>query len=93
MEGEDGKKIVFIREDRKTPIKIISMIKVEKYLRKGYEAYLASVIEEQKEGTKLKELLIINKFEDVFPKNLQGLPSEKKIEFEIELIPGIAPIV
>ena len=56
MEGENGKKIAFIGKDRKTPIMIISMMKVEKYFRKGYEAYLASVIKDQKEGAKLKEL-------------------------------------
>ena len=87
MEREGGKKIVFVGGDRKTPIKIISMMKVEKYLKKGYEAYFASVIEDQKECVKLKELPTVNKFEDMFPKDLPGLPPEKEIEFKIELIP------
>ena len=74
LEGEGGRNVVFVGGDRKTPIKIISIIKVEKYLRKGYEAYLASVIEERKEGVKLKELPVVNKFVDIFPEDLLGLP-------------------
>ena len=71
------------------------MMKVEKYLIEKYlrcEAYLASVIEDWKDGAKLKELLIVNEFEDMFPKDLLGLPLEREIEFEIKLIPGTAPI-
>ena len=48
--------MIFIGENKKTSIRIISVIKVVKYLRKGYEAYLASVVEERKESIKLKEL-------------------------------------
>ena len=46
LEGEGRKKIVFARGNRKIPIKIILMMKVEKYLRKRYEAYLASMMED-----------------------------------------------
>ena len=92
MDGEGGKKIVFIGGDRKVPIKIISMMKVKKYLKKGYKAYLASVIEDRKEGAKLKELLVVNEFKDVFPKDLPRLPPAREIEFEIQLILRIAPI-
>jgi hypothetical protein len=31
-------------------------------------------------------------FPDVFPKELPGMPPERKVEFAIELIPGTAPI-
>ena len=92
LEGEDGEKIIFIGEDRKTPIKIISMMRVKKYLRKGYEAYLASIVEERKEYAKLKELSVVYEFKDVFPDDLPGLPPEREIEFEIELAPRTAPI-
>ena len=54
------------------------MIKVKKYLRKGYKAYLASVVEERKEGVKLKELPVVNEFEDVFPDDLPGLLLERE---------------
>ena len=63
-----------------------------KYLRKGFEAYLASIVEERKEGVTLKGLPVVDEFEDTFPKDLPGLLLEREIKFEIELVPGTAPI-
>ena len=63
-----------------------------KYLRKGYNAYLAFVVDKSKKGKQLKEIPIFNEFGDVFPEELPGLPPEREIEFEIELLPGVSPI-
>ena len=35
---------------------------------------------------------MVNEFEDVFPEDLPRLPTEREIDFEIELIPGTTPI-
>jgi hypothetical protein len=35
---------------------------------------------------------VVSEFPDVFPKNLPGMPPERKVEFAIELLPGTAPI-
>jgi hypothetical protein len=34
----------------------------------------------------------VSEFLDVFPKDLPGMPPERKVEFDIELIPGTTPI-
>jgi hypothetical protein len=34
----------------------------------------------------------VSEFPDVFPKDLPGMPPERKVEFAIELLPGTAPI-
>jgi hypothetical protein len=34
----------------------------------------------------------VSEFSDVFPKDLPGMPPERKVEFAIELIPGTVPI-
>lgn len=34
----------------------------------------------------------MSEFPDVFPKDLPGMPPERKVEFSIELVPGTAPI-
>ena len=39
----------------------------------------------------LKDLPVVNEFNDVFPKDLPGLPPKREIEFEIELLPGTGP--
>jgi len=38
------------------------------------------------------EIPVVCEFPDVFPKDLAGLPPDRDIEFEIDLIPGTAPI-
>jgi hypothetical protein len=40
----------------------------------------------------LEAIKVVSEFPDVFPKDLPGMPPERKVEFAIELIPGIAPI-
>jgi hypothetical protein len=38
------------------------------------------------------EVLVVNEFPDVFPKELSGMPPDRDIKFVIELKPGTAPI-
>ncbi|KAK1647061.1 hypothetical protein QYE76_064866 [Lolium multiflorum] len=40
----------------------------------------------------LEDIHVVNKFQDVFPKELPGMPPDREIEFTINLIPGTAPI-
>ena len=79
FEKENGEKINFIGDSRNAPIRIISAMTAMKYLRKGYKAFLASIVEERKEGASLKELSVVNKFEDVFLEDLPGLLPEREI--------------
>ncbi|KAK1621010.1 hypothetical protein QYE76_026527 [Lolium multiflorum] len=41
---------------------------------------------------KLEDIPIVNEFQDVFPKELPGMPPDREIEFTIDLIPGTDPI-
>ena len=40
----------------------------------------------------LADIPVVCEFLDVFPDELPGLPSDKEIEFKIELLSGTAPI-
>nr|GFC35066.1 putative reverse transcriptase domain-containing protein [Tanacetum cinerariifolium] len=42
--------------------------------------------------SKLKDIPVIRKFPDVFPKDLSGLPPSCEIEFRIDLIHGAMPV-
>jgi hypothetical protein len=44
------------------------------------------------EANPLKIIKVVSEFMDVFPKDLPGMPPERKVEFAIELLPGTAPI-
>ncbi|KAK1679777.1 hypothetical protein QYE76_040625 [Lolium multiflorum] len=41
---------------------------------------------------KLEDIPVVNEFQDVFPKELPGMPPDREIEFTIDLIPGTTPI-
>jgi hypothetical protein len=47
---------------------------------------------EDKESNLIEAIRIVSEFLDVFPEELPGMPPERKVEFAIELIRGIAPI-
>jgi hypothetical protein len=57
--------------------------------RKGSYHKITARIEEIKPS---EAISVVSDFPDVFPEELSGMPPERKVEFALELIPGIAPI-
>src|SRR5262249_62030826 len=56
-------------------------------------SYLANVRDTSIEPSiQVSNLPVVREFSDVFPEELSGLPLEREIEFEIEVLPGTAPI-
>jgi hypothetical protein len=41
---------------------------------------------------RIEDIPIVREFQDVFPKELPGMPLDRDIEFTIDLIPKNAPI-
>ena len=60
----------------------------EKYFRKGYEAYLAFVLNTQVTESKIESVPVVCEFIGLFLEELPGLPPEREVEFGIELAPG-----
>ncbi|GJY06117.1 hypothetical protein Tco_0373171 [Tanacetum coccineum] len=48
--------------------------------------------EDKSEGKQLKDVPIVRDFPEVFPEDLPGLPPAQPVEFQIDLIPGAAPV-
>lgn len=71
---------------------VIPALLARKLIRKGCEAYLAYALDSKVAESKLNKVLIVKEYVDVFPEELPGLPSSQEVEFEIELVPRIAPI-
>ena len=71
---------------------MISAMTTQRILRKGYQGYLAYVVETGKEGTLVDEIPVVREFPDVFPDDIAGLPPDRKVEFTIDLISGTEPI-
>nr|GEU99578.1 reverse transcriptase domain-containing protein [Tanacetum cinerariifolium] len=73
-------------------MKVISCIKARKYMEKGSQLFLAYVTEKEPKEKRLEDVPVIRDFPEVFPDDLLGLPPPRQVEFEIELVLGVAPI-
>ncbi|GJU78618.1 putative reverse transcriptase domain-containing protein [Tanacetum coccineum] len=64
---------------------------------KGCQVFLAQVTtkeaEDKSEKKRLDNVPIVRDFLEVFPKDLPGLPPTRQVEFQIDFIPGAAPVV
>ena len=90
--GTDGRKIVFRGERNVIPNCIVSAMTARKMIKKGFEAYLALVMETKKEGIQLSDISVVREFPDVFPDELPGVPPEREVEVTIDILPGTSPI-
>ncbi|GJW40188.1 putative reverse transcriptase domain-containing protein [Tanacetum coccineum] len=77
-------------------LNIISCTKTQKYIQKGCYAFLAQNIErkteDKSEEKRLKDVPIIRDSLEVFHEELPGLLPTRQVEFQIDLVPGVAPI-
>ncbi|GJT34176.1 putative ribonuclease H-like domain-containing protein [Tanacetum coccineum] len=81
---------------KKSKLSIISCTKTQKYIKKGCLIFLAQVtkkeIEDKSEEKRLEDVPTVQDFPEVFPKGLPGLPPTRQVEFQIDLVPGVAPM-
>ncbi|GKA89120.1 putative reverse transcriptase domain-containing protein [Tanacetum coccineum] len=82
--------------ERESRLTIISCSKAQEYMAKGCQIFLAQISakkeEDKSEGKQLKDVPIVRDFPEVFPEDLSGLPLARPVEFQIDLIPGVAPV-
>ncbi|GJY96857.1 putative reverse transcriptase domain-containing protein [Tanacetum coccineum] len=96
-----GNEILIVQGDKsdkekKSTLNIISCEKAQKYMEKGCQLFLAQVtVKENKDKSKekrLEDVPTVRDFPEVFPKDLPGLPLIRQVEFQIDLVPGDAPV-
>ncbi|GJU62185.1 hypothetical protein Tco_1244020 [Tanacetum coccineum] len=94
-----GNEVLIIRGDScdgGSKLNIISCTKTQKYIEKGCQVYLAQVTskkaEDKSEEKRLEDVPIVREFPEVFPEELPGLPPTRQVEFQIDLVPGAAPV-
>ncbi|GJX88277.1 putative reverse transcriptase domain-containing protein, partial [Tanacetum coccineum] len=68
----------------------------KKYMEKGFPIFLAHItakeVEDKSEKKRLEDVPIVQDFPEVFPEDLPGLPPTRQVEFQIDLVPGAAPV-
>ena len=72
--------------------RFISHLKARKMISKGYLYHLVQVKNSSLETTSLELVPVVCEFPEVFPKDLPGVPPERKIDFGIDLLPDTQPI-
>ncbi|GJX27268.1 putative reverse transcriptase domain-containing protein [Tanacetum coccineum] len=96
-----GDEVLIIQGDdydggSKSKLNIISCTKTQKYIHKGCKVYLAQVTskktKDQSKEKRLEDVPIVREFPEVFPEDLPGLPPARQVEFQIDLVPGAAPV-
>ncbi|GKE37105.1 putative reverse transcriptase domain-containing protein, partial [Tanacetum coccineum] len=77
-------------------LNIISCTKTQKYLLKGCHVFLAHITvkkaEDKSEEKQIKDVPIVRDFLKVFPEDLPSIPPARQVEFQIDLIPDVAPV-
>ncbi|GJY08671.1 putative reverse transcriptase domain-containing protein [Tanacetum coccineum] len=77
-------------------LNIISYTKAQEYLSKGCDVFLAHITtkeaKDKSEGKRLEDVPIVRDFPEVFPEDLSGIPPARQVEFQINLVPGAAPV-
>ena len=82
-------RVLEVRGDQaKRSVKIISCIKARKCLQKKCVAFLAHVVEKEKDKKKIQDVPVVKEYPEVFPEDLPGLPPVRPVEFRIDLVPG-----
>ncbi|GJZ68110.1 reverse transcriptase domain-containing protein [Tanacetum coccineum] len=56
------------------------------------ETLIIRVMEKKSDEKRLEDIAVVREFSKVFPKDLPGLPPVRQVEFQIDLIPGAAPV-
>ncbi|KAL0420226.1 UNVERIFIED_CONTAM: Retrovirus-related Pol polyprotein from transposon [Sesamum latifolium] len=92
IESSGQSKVVFVGERQVVPVCVISAIEARRLMLEGCESYLAHVIDAEKVNPTLKEIPIVRDFPEVFPDDLLGLPPQRKVDFTIKTLSGVAPI-
>nr|GEZ90450.1 putative reverse transcriptase domain-containing protein [Tanacetum cinerariifolium] len=83
-------------EREESRLNIISCTKAQEYLSKGCDVFLALITtketKDKLEGKRLEDVLIVRDFPEVFLEDLPGIPPARQVEFQIDLVPGVAPV-
>nr|GEW20157.1 putative reverse transcriptase domain-containing protein [Tanacetum cinerariifolium] len=93
--------VLIVQGDRngkgnKSKLSIISCTKTKIYIKKGCLIFLAQVIKKEtkdkSEEKRLEDVSTVWEFPKVFPEDFSRLPPTRQVEFQIDLVPGAAPV-
>ena len=88
VKDEKGREVFFYGQREEKSYPLISAMKSSKLFCQGCIGYWCYAINTQTKEEKAENIPFVCEFKDVFCKELPGLPSQREIDFRIELIPS-----
>ncbi|KAK8655193.1 hypothetical protein V6N13_107783 [Hibiscus sabdariffa] len=92
LKTPDDRSVILVGERRGYLSNVISVLTADKMIWKGYEVFLATILNTNGSLSKIEEIQTVREFPDVFPEELPGLPPDRDVEFEIETYSDSAPV-
>ena len=96
------KEITFLSPDReefkycgsqvRATLALLSAVQIKRSVWEGSCVYLAYVTAKPENKLKLENIPVVRDYPDVFIEVYSGLPSDREVEFTIDLVPGTQPI-
>ena len=74
-------------------LKLISGTQVGKLLKKGAVGYVAYLVNQPADKSKIEQVPVIREYLDFFPEKLDSASPSREVEVRVELMPGVAPIL
>ena len=88
----DDYEVVIVGESVKFLSNVVSAVEASRLMSTGCEAYLAYVMNPEVKGVRAQDICTVRDFPGVFPEELLGLPSNREVEFGIELYANTTPV-
>ena len=63
---------------------VISTMQVRRFIRKGYEAFLALILDSKRGQVDVEKIPVVREFPNVFPEELLGIHLEREVDLFIE---------
>ena len=65
---------------------VISAMQARRFIRKGYEALLALILDSKRGQVDVEKIPVVREFPDVFLEELPGIPLEREVDLSIEIV-------
>ena len=67
---------------------VISAMQARRFMRKGYETFLAMILDSKRGQIDVEKIPVVREFPNVFPEELPGIPLEREVDLAIEIVLG-----
>nr|XP_043619796.1 uncharacterized protein LOC122591601 [Erigeron canadensis] len=88
----DGKVILVYGDKKRGSLKIINLMKALKCIRQNKNHFLAYVIDARKEKSPISDVDVVSECSYVFLDDLPGIPPDREVTFQIDLVPGATSV-